>query len=340
MTITQDHWFYPSAVRMEIIKAMRAFFDSRHFQEIMVPTLHRALPLEPTLYAFETKWFKRSEYEDLYLSISPESSLKKMMARGVGNCFAIGKCFRNLESNGQRHNPEFLMLEWYRQPATYKHIMVEAQELITFTIEWLKKWQEEMGIKGDQKFAKELLSSAKWERISIEELFVQKLGLQLSEVVSDEGILKVATQLCYQTEDASWEQLFNQIMLNEIEPTFPKQPFFLCDFPARLSPLCQIQTEKPYLAERFELFINGMEIANGNTEKTDALAVEQAFVAEQKYRQQAGYTAPPIDQSFLNALANLSKQETSWAGIGLGVDRLAMILANTTEISDVEPFVF
>src|SRR5258708_367510 len=107
----------PFFIREEIIKSIRSFFEEQYFHEVIIPILYSSLPLEPTLYSFSTTWKTNEGDRELYLCTSPESALKKMLAVGIGNCFAIGKSFRNLESSGPRHNPEFLMLEWYREDA-------------------------------------------------------------------------------------------------------------------------------------------------------------------------------------------------------------------------------
>src|SRR6266498_2907542 len=104
----------PYYIREELIHQTRQFFRTKNFREIIAPVLKESLPLEPNIYPFQTTWNRHNKQNPLYLVTSPESSLKKMLAKGVGNCFAIGHSFRNLESAGTKHNPEFLMLEWYR----------------------------------------------------------------------------------------------------------------------------------------------------------------------------------------------------------------------------------
>ena len=115
-------------------------------------------------------------------------------------------------------------------------------------------------------------------------------------------------------------------------------PFFLIDFPARVSPLCRPKPDKPYLAERFEVFMAGMEIGNGNTENLDTAKLRASFRAEKLHRQQQGLEVPPIDAQFMWAVHQLQESGKCYAGIGLGVDRLAMIMANVTDIKEVEPF--
>lgn len=211
---------------MEVIKAIRAFFEEKNFQEIITPTLNRALPLEPTLYAFETTWKPGSGDQELYLSTSPESGLKKMMAQGLGNCFAIGKCFRNLEGNGSRHNPEFLMLEWYRVDAEYPQIMSDAQELVRFVKRWVDRYLEREESQELQYGEDVLDLSGDWSQLSLAQLVSEKVEIEIAELCEDRTLRKVMTERGYDVSNASWEQLFNQLVLNEIESDFPTQPFW------------------------------------------------------------------------------------------------------------------
>lgn len=276
----------PTFIREEIIKATRAFFYTKKFHEVVVPVLNDAVPLEPHLFPFETSWNTVEGEKKRYLSLSPERNLKRMLAAGIGNCFALGKSFRNLENSGSLHLPEFLMLEWYREDVDYHKIMKDTEELILYIQESLKK----------QHLSKKKLVLG-WKKVSLHSLFKKTGG---------------------------WDEereVFDQIFVNKIESKFPQEPFFLIDFPTRISPLCKPQKEKPHLAERFELYINGMEIGNGNTENTDADSVRKAL-------------KKPVDKTFLSALKTMNKK--TYAGVGLGIDRLAMLFSGVTDIKEVE----
>jgi lysyl-tRNA synthetase class 2 len=318
-------------IREKMVAEIRAFFAQRQFHEVITPVLNRALPLEPTLYSFSTQWEASQKKEQLYLATSPESSLKKMMAQGLGNCFAIGKSFRNLEGNGPLHNPEFLMLEWYRKQADYQRIMSDTEELVRSLV----IAQNKSSILSYQSM--EIDVNHKWPTLSLEDLFQENVGISLAEVCQNsEQLFQCAQKKNYHVTGASWEQVFNQLYLNEVEQHLPKEPFFLIDFPVRISPLCAPRADKPYLAQRFEFFLFGIELANGNTEQTDAHVVKTFFADELRDRQGAGQKVAPIDQEFLDALEILKREKL--AGVGLGIDRLAMILANETELRAVEPF--
>lgn len=292
----------PVFIREEIIKAIREFFYAKKFHEVIVPVLNDAVPLESELFPFVTSWNTVDGEKKRYLSLSPERNLKRMLAAGIGNCFALGKSFRNLENSGSQHLPEFLMLEWYRTNADYFQIMKDTEELIIAIQNKLKSichCEKPGNLRGCQRGRSNLKTSmtSPWKKVSLYSLFKKTGG---------------------------WDEereVFDQIFVNKIESKFPKEPFFLIDFPARFSPLCKPQKEKPYLAERFELYIDGMEIGNGNTENTDVSSVRKAL-------------KKPIDETFLTALDAMNAM--SYAGVGIGIDRLAMLFSGVTDIKEVE----
>lgn len=301
-------------LRETVIKAIRQFFDERGFHEVITPVLSEAIPTEPNLYPFTTVWNTTTAKRTLYLSTSPERSLKLHLAK-LGNCFAIGHSFRNLEQDGPHHNPEFLMLEWYRRDATYQKIMQDTQELIQFVMH-------------DE-------SNTAWPIFSLEELFAKHAKLAIDQILDDESLRQEANIKGYNTANAAWDEIFDQIFLNEVLPHLPHGPFFLVDFPARMSPLCATQAAKPYLAQRFEVYAGGMEIGNGNTEGTDANLVRKSMQTEIAKRHTDGLAVSPLDEPFLAALDQLHSSE--YAGIGLGVDRLCMLVADSQDIAEISP---
>ncbi len=314
------------------IKAMRSFFDQKNFSEVTVPVLQNAVPLEPTITPFTSTWKTNKGEQELYLATSPEKYLKQMMALGLGNCYGIGHSFRNLESAGRHHHPEFLMLEWYREDADYQQIMTDVEELLASCIRAVGHVTTEPTIE----YQGEVLSiKSPFPRVSLAELFEDTLRISYESIVTNEQLKSVASQRGYTVADATWEQLFNQIFLNEIEPHFGKQPFFLTEFPARISPLCQRNAQNPLVAERFELYIAGIELANGNSEETDAGKVSSVFEQERLERIAKGQPAAKIDTEFINALDQLAGRQL--AGVGLGVERLAMLLADIDDLHLFSP---
>ncbi len=322
----QDH---PFLVKPRLIKSIRQFFWDQDFVEIQTPVLNHGLPLEPNLYAFQTNWQTLAGSKPLYLSTSPEAALKKMLAQGLEKVFALGHSFRNQEPADTEHNPEFLMLEWYRTKADYLDIMLDIQSLITTLFEDLQLTAQ----------AEQLKLNQDWPVYSLDQLFAEKTGLNLKQLQPLAAIKDLAKSFNYETSNATWEQLFNQIFMNQIEPDLGKEPFFLVDFPAQISPLCQSKSDLPHLAKRFEFYLNGLELANGNSEQTNPQIIQQHFKQEQQYRRQQNLPAAPIDQDFIQALNKLQQSGQSYAGVGLGVERLAMIATNQETISEVNPFV-
>ncbi len=326
----------PVFIREEVIREVRSFFEKNNFHEVITPSLNFALPLEPNLYAFTTNWKTSAESREMYLSTSPESGLKKMLANGIGNCFAISKSFRNLEGAGSLHTPEFLMLEWYREDADYTIIMHDVQNLVLKVKERVdnhlsRESSSQLTYQGTTISLKE-----KWPVYSLVDLFGKYANLDYFEILDDEIMLMKARHKGYNTENATWGELFDQIFVNEIEFSLPMSPFFIVDFPAKISPLCAPKKSNPLLVERFEVFLLGKELGNGNSENTDSEYVEKLFRNEQKYRSNHLLIAPPIDMNFIASLKEMSFKK--YAGIGLGIDRLAMIMADVTSITDVEVF--
>lgn len=305
----------PLLIRELMIKSIRNFFYEQHFHEVIPTMLQPAIPLEPTINFFKVNNDNAKTY---YLPASPESDIKKLLACGLGNCFAISKSFRNLEDIGPYHLPEFLMLEWYRKNATYTQIMQDTKELML-------KIYSDLTLNIDKN----------WQTFSLIDLWKKHAGLDLTKLINDAQMYQAAKTKGYQTNNASWEQLYHQIFLNEIEPKLVKTPCFLIDFPSRISPLCAIQKNNPNFSQRFELYLNGIEIGNGNTENTDIKEIKQTFKNEQKIVMSKGIESPGIDQDFLIALKKM--QKTSYAGMGIGIDRLAMILSGVKNISAVDP---
>jgi elongation factor P--(R)-beta-lysine ligase len=295
-------------LRHKVFQLIRQFFDEQGFTEITPHVLQTTVPLEPNIEPFSTIWKTPNFEQTLFLATSPERSLKLALAAGLSNAYAFGHVSRNLEGTSLKHQPEFMMLEWYRSHAEFPQIIKDVQALILF-----------LSSHFEQKFP------SSWPELSLIDLFAKHVSKPLPELLSDEAMIKFCNSLQYETANSTWSQLFDQVFLNFIETKLPKTPFFLVDFPARISPLCTPQPNNPNFAQRFELYINGHEIANGNTEQTDASLVRAHFEEQHHLRSEI-----PIDEPFLQALSQM--KDFPYAGIGLGVDRLIMML---TGISDI-----
>lgn len=306
---------YPYHIQEQVVRAIRKFFQEKHFHEIIPPVFTDTIPLEPNLYPFVSQWHPGKKTVTKYLATSPERSLKLALAQGIGNCFAIGHSFRDLEGSGPIHSPEFLMLEWYREDAVYTDIMKDAQDLVRYVFNTVKP----------DAIGKRQIPAGVWPTFSLVDLFQTHADLSIKQITTDDVLFSSARKKGYTTNGATWSLLFDQIFLNEIEPHLPNTPFFLIDFPSRISPLCKPRADRPYLAERFEVYIDGMELGNGNTEHTDAAYVRTVFREEREERKRRHLPCPPEDGEFLSALEKM--QGESYAGIGVGVDRLCVLLS-------------
>jgi lysyl-tRNA synthetase, class II len=313
------------------VQFIRDYFIQKNFHEIDTPTLMSQIPIEPNLYPLKTRWNQKNL--DFYLPTSPESSLKKLIARDIGNCFTISKVFRDLEDIGPTHNLEFSMLEWYEINRNYLDIAATTQDLILSVYHQIltKLNQSPTNILTYQGHQIDL--TPPWPQATLSQLFDQYADIDLSQNLTADQIIATATVKGYNTDDVTtWEPLYTQIFINEIEPNLPQnQPFIILDYPTQLSPLCLPCPDSPGFSQRFEFYIGGMEIGNAYTELNDSNILQQNFDTETKFRQDHGLPVHPYDQDFINACGQLPP----CAGIGLGVDRLAMLFANTADIKDV-----
>lgn len=327
--LTENVYYQQHLLRMRVIKLIRKFLDERGFQEVLCPILHQSVPAEPTIYPFETHWNRYLEEKlnskPLYLPISPERAMKHYLAAGFPDCYSIGHCFRNLEGKSSTHHPEFLMLEWYRHDHDYHSIMTDTHQLLVFLAQEITgnsvvTWQEQQ------------YDLDQWPILSVEELWQEHFGCSIRDILTVNQLADLARAHGCNPEGADWEQLFDQLMLNEIEPLFPSQPFFLLDFPAQLSPLCRPRADKPWLAERFEVYVGGVELGNGNSEHLDGAKIRTLFQAELQTRHARGEATQPLDEEMIADIETMATSGHQFAGIGLGVDRVAMMLGDYNSI--------
>ena len=313
------------------IQAIRNFFVDRNFHEVDTPTLLAKIPIEPNLYPLKTKWTQRDF--TFYLPTSPESALKRIISQGIGNCFAVAKVFRDLEDIGPTHNLEFSMLEWYEMNKTHHDIADTTKELILDVVHHVQQKlnlpQADFIIYQGNKI--EL--GGDWYQFTLKELFQKYANIDLSKNLTADQIIATAKAKGYNVDGVTtWEPLYTQIFINEIESKIPQdKPFIIFDYPTQTSPLCQICPNSPGFSQRFEFYIGGMEIGNAYTELNNSQILKDNFETETKFRQDNKLPFHPYDQNFINACGKLPP----CAGIGLGIDRLAMLLADTTNIEDV-----
>ena len=287
--------------RASLLDRIRTFFKKRHVLEVETPLLSH--------YTVTDRYIESFSIDDVYLQTSPEYAMKRLLAAGSGPIFQISKAFRQEES-GHQHNPEFTLLEWYRPNFTHHDLMDETDALL-------------MAVGNYQKA----------ERLSYRALFKKYCHID-PLCCEEEPIKKQLKNTNTQTldRDTCLQLLFSE----KIEPFLGIEvPTFVYDFPATQAALAKIRQDNPPVAERFELFIQGKEIANGFHELTDATEQQQRFETDQIHRQTHQKKVPDIDKRFIAALkAGLP----DCAGIALGIDRLMMCLANKRAIKDVISF--
>lgn len=296
-------------VREKVVDAIRLFFKSQDFHEVFTPTLVPVPSIEPNLEVFKTELrTSKGVKRDGYLIMSPEFSIKKLLAAGIGNSFEIAKCFRNNEEVSNFHNPEFTMLEWYRVGANYFDVMTDFENLF---IEIVKKVNPEVNLKSWEYQGKTFDLTTPWPRIRIPDAFEKYAKRNVLEVTDDD---------------------FYKIYFNEIEPELKKmgKPYFIYDYPISQASLSK-PADDPRFAERFEVFLDGVELGNCFSELTDADEQLKRFEADKSLRLEQGKENYPIDMDLIEALkAGLP----TVSGIAVGVDRLVMLAANVPTLEE------
>jgi elongation factor P--(R)-beta-lysine ligase len=314
--------------RARILKALRLWFEVEGFIEVDTPALQVSPGLEPHLKAFAT-WLETPEGEKRlrYLHTSPEFTMKKLLVAGMSRIYQLGHVFRNGERAGT-HSPEFTMAEWYRAGVSYGALMEDCAQLMRAacraagTVEFRFRGQicDPFG---------------PYEVLTVPEAFQRHCGIDILATTEDvERLAAVATPIGIHRHDGdSWEDLFFRLMLDRIEPHLGMgRPTMLADYPVSMAALARPKPEEPRLAERFELYACGVELANGFGELTDAVTQRARFEADMDLKQRLYGERYPIDEDFLAALA-LGMPAAS--GIALGVDRLVMLATHAPSIEAV-----
>ncbi|PLX41956.1 MAG: EF-P lysine aminoacylase GenX [Deltaproteobacteria bacterium] len=286
-------------IRARMINSIRAFFISQGFLEVQTPVRMPSPAPEANIDAVSSG--------DWYLHTSPELPMKRLLSAGYERIFQLCPCFREGE-RGALHLPEFTMLEWYRSGADYRTLMADCEALLNSLSKELDK--EVLSFKGRTS----LLGSGV-EKVTVEEAFLRHVGK------SPEESLK--------------EGDFDERIAYDIEPTLGSpRPTILKDYPNSQASLSKLKTSNPNVAERFELYIAGLEIANGFSELTDPSEQRRRFKAEIENRKSLGKVIYPMPERFLRELEEMPEA----AGIALGIDRLAMLFCDARSIDEVVAF--
>jgi len=312
-------------LRARTLQAIRSFFESRGFLEVDPPHLIPCPSFDSNIRSMEAYFCnEKGIRRRLFLHTSPEHAMKKLLAAGADRIFFLGKVFRDGELTSL-HNPEFTMVEWYRAHATYHDIKKDTQDLIGFVADALFSTSA-------MEYQKEKIDlSPPWMQITVCDLFKTHAGIDLEKTQTTASLKNAASGLNihFQAED-DWESLFFRIFLEKIEPKlgFPK-PTFVMDYPLCMGQMAK-KKDGPWV-ERIELYIAGMELANGYSELTDPVEQRKRFKEEQKKKCEE-HRHDPLDEELISAL---EMGIPPCAGIALGVDRLVMLFTDRTDIQDV-----
>jgi len=304
--------------RSRAISAIRAFLDAEGFIEVETPILQ---PLYGGAMARPFVTHHNALDRDLYLRIATELYLKRLIVGGLERVYELGKNFRN-EGVDSTHNPEFTVLEWYEAYADYMDVAERCERLV---------WSvaQAVGYDGDidlrPPWRRERLADAIRERTGIDIQQARERG-RLAEEMRALG-LEVA-------EDDSWPRLVDELISKRVEPQL-RSPTFLLDYPVELSPLAKRHRSAPGLVERFEAFAGGMEIANAFTELNDPDEQRRRFEQQRRYAAAGDEEAQPYDEAFVRAL---EQGMPPTGGIGIGIDRLVMLLTGQRSIREVVLF--
>jgi lysyl-tRNA synthetase class 2 len=282
-----------------IIRKIREFFWAGGYLEVDTPLRIPAPAPESYIDAIASgEWFMQT---------SPEICMKRLLAAGYERIFQICPCWRDGE-RGRLHLPEFTMLEWYRLNWDYRNLMDDCEALMRFLA-------QSLGSSVISRQGKTIELTVPWEKITVEEAFCR--------------------HACISVEEAEEKDLFDEVMVTEIEPKLGRErPTFIYDYPAERGALARLKRGNGKLAERFELYVGGMELANGFSELEDSAEQRERFMKEAAFRATLGKTPYPMPEKFLQDLSEMGPA----AGIALGVDRLVMLLLDMDEIDGVVAF--
>ncbi|NMP25904.1 elongation factor P--(R)-beta-lysine ligase [Rahnella sp. SAP-1] len=302
--------------RAAILAGIRRFFSDRGVLEVETPAMSQATITDIHLFPFETRFVGPGAADGmtLYLMTSPEYHMKRLLAAGSGPIFQMCRSFRNEEA-GRYHNPEFTMLEWYRPRYDMYRLMNEVDDLL-----------------------QQILDCDSAESVSYQQVFIRHLDIdpltadktQLREAAAKLDLANIADQ----EEDR--DTLLQLLFAMGVEPHIGRdKPTFVYHFPATQASLAEISTEDHRVAERFEVYYKGVELANGFRELTDGNEQRQRFEQDNRKRAAKGLPQHPIDNNLLDALQHGMPE---CAGVALGVDRLVMIALGVESLSDVLAF--
>jgi EF-P lysine aminoacylase GenX len=312
---------------LKVLKFVREFFEEKGYLEIDLPLLSPALIPEAYLEVFQTQYFDQTKKENLYLIPSPELFLKRLLVWGVGDCYFLGKAFRNSDPPTTRHNFEFTILEFYKKGVNYLELADEVLNLLQ-TITYKLNGTLEIVYQGKK------YSFSRWEKLTVEEAFARYANINKEEFFSQTLFLKKAQRKGYSTANFSYAEIFSQIYVQEVEPHLGTNyyPTLIYDYPPEFAALAKLNSDGK-TAQRFEFYLAGVELGDCYTELTDPQEQRKRFTVESTKRKKDGKIKHPVDLDYLKALqTGLSH----CSGIAIGFDRLGMIFADVRSIQDLK----
>ncbi len=339
----EGRWWHPDIfarrkpvleLRARTLTAVRAFFAEQGFIEVETPCLQVSPGMEPHLMALATELSGPAGRgrRRLYLHTSPEFAMKKLLVAGAERIYQIAHVWRDGE-RAHLHHPEFTLLEWYRAHVSYETLMEDCEGLLRAAASAAAMTELRHG-------GRRCDPGARCQRLTVAEAFTRYCGIDLLATAPD-PCSPDAARLAAEARGASlhvgkaerWEDLFNRVLLERIEPHLGDgKPTILYEYPLSQAALSRPSPRDPRVAERFELFACGLELANAFGELTDAAEQRRRFEADQELKERQYGVRYPIDEDFLAALEAGMPES---AGIALGFDRLVMLLAGAETIEEV-----
>jgi len=308
-------------IYLKVESAVNEYLQKKGYLKVDLPVLSPSLIPESYLEVFETEFRFLDKKEKLYLTPSPELFLKRLIVHGIGDCYFLGKSFRNSDPSASLHSPEFTMLEFYKVGANYMNIADEVLEMLKFISQKLKIQNHKV-------------SFEKWEKISVAEAFKKFAGIKEQELFNHKLFVKKAEEKGYRTTGFSYEDLWSQIYVQEIEKHLGENgcPTLIYDYPKEFAALAKLNSDKK-TAQRFEFYINGIELGDCYTELTNWQEQEERFNEAQKERRKNKKIIHKIDSGFIDAL---KYGLPDCAGIAIGFERLALIFSKAKSIKELK----
>jgi lysyl-tRNA synthetase class 2 len=306
-------------LRAALNARIRDFFAERGVLEVETPVLSMAGNTDPNIASFPLDFSGRTDGapRTRWLRTSPEYPLKRLLAAGIGDCYELGRVFRDGEAGG-RHNPEFTMLEWYRVGWDHLRLIDESVELVRAALALVDR-------------------STAYVRRPYRDVYLDGLGID-PFTAAEEELRSALGDIRIDGEGLRRDDWLDLLMTHRLQPTFPADRLLaIHDYPASQCALARIRADQPPVAERFELYLGPLELANGYHELTDAEEQRARFERDLDRRRLFAAATPPVDQHLLDAM---TQGLPACAGVALGVDRLLMAMLGSVSIGDVLAFDF